>query len=596
MKLSSKARLSFLVLIILMGSVVVYATTIGPAGVYDTPWGNFTVGVKTPSIELNGVTRTTWWGAVNPFDQNLNTSDEVDFAGYSLNSVNKTDIFAYPQQDYSYLISVDNSTGTPDYCAKNGTTGEIEFSGIDAATVIQSASTNGRKIFLKAGTYIIPSGNPAIAVTEGNRVFEGAGASTILQYNGAIGFLFKVGYQAEQIENSVFRNIKFVGNITEDENHFIGFGNVTNVLVEGCVFDGAGDESLSLTKDTRDIIIRSNWFVNKNSYNLGSFISVQCRSVLIEGNIFSSNIDSEGDGVALEAIAGTESVGDVIISNNVFYGEGNVHSGVNVYAGVFDIDNLIIVGNLIYNYNFSGIYIGHSGSNNVRTVLINQNVINGGGNQTASRSAIWINNRCQNVIVSNNEVLNWGIEKSDAYGIQTSAPNTILQGNWLKNIGNQGIIINGDGSQAIGNTIVDSQREYTLGAISIGADYVKIIGNSLVDGYRGIRTSSTATDGVIIGNSFESISIEFDNTSGGNFSFRDNIGFVTENTGSVTVYNTNTTVVITPGLASNATSITITPSWDGSPYISASDVTTFTVTFTDPTATKTIYWTATYAP
>ena len=62
MKLSSKARLSFLVLIILIGSVVVYATTIGPTGVYDTPWGNFTVGVKTPSIELDGITRTTWWG------------------------------------------------------------------------------------------------------------------------------------------------------------------------------------------------------------------------------------------------------------------------------------------------------------------------------------------------------------------------------------------------------------------------------------------------------------------------------------------------------------------------------------------------------
>ena len=65
MKLSSKARLSFLVLIILIGSVVVYATTIGPTGVYDTPWGNFTVGVKTPSITLNGVTRTTWWGDIN---------------------------------------------------------------------------------------------------------------------------------------------------------------------------------------------------------------------------------------------------------------------------------------------------------------------------------------------------------------------------------------------------------------------------------------------------------------------------------------------------------------------------------------------------
>ena len=60
MKLSSKARLSFLVLIILIGSVVVYATTIGPTGVYDTPWGNFTTGVTTPRLILDGSSRSTW--------------------------------------------------------------------------------------------------------------------------------------------------------------------------------------------------------------------------------------------------------------------------------------------------------------------------------------------------------------------------------------------------------------------------------------------------------------------------------------------------------------------------------------------------------
>ena len=60
MKLSSKTRLSFLVLILLVGAVGVYATTISPSGVYDTPWGNFTVGVKTPKITLNGVSRTSW--------------------------------------------------------------------------------------------------------------------------------------------------------------------------------------------------------------------------------------------------------------------------------------------------------------------------------------------------------------------------------------------------------------------------------------------------------------------------------------------------------------------------------------------------------
>jgi len=44
--------------------------------------------------------------------------------------------------------------------AKNGTTGEIEFSGTDASQVIQSAInalTNGGKILIKAGTYLLSS-------------------------------------------------------------------------------------------------------------------------------------------------------------------------------------------------------------------------------------------------------------------------------------------------------------------------------------------------------------------------------------------------------------------------------------------------------
>ena len=78
--------------------------------------------------------------------------------------------------------------------------------------------------------------------------------------------------------------------------------------------------------------------------------------------------------------------------------------------------------------------------------------------------------------------------------------------------------------------------------------------------------------------------------------FHNNIGYITEHYGSATVYNTNTTVTITHGLTTTPTSISITPTWDASAYVSGADATLFNVTFTDPTATKTLYWEAYYQP
>ena len=134
MKLSSKARLSFLVLILLVGAVGVYATTISPSGVYDTPWGNFTVGVKTPSITLNGTTRTSWWGALNPFDQDLNTTDNVSFA-----SVNATDEFYRGGANYTATLEgliAASAGGWPVFDQGLNTTDDVTFDNITASDTI----------------------------------------------------------------------------------------------------------------------------------------------------------------------------------------------------------------------------------------------------------------------------------------------------------------------------------------------------------------------------------------------------------------------------------------------------------------------------
>ena len=61
-----------------------------------------------------------------------------------------------PEQEASYIVFVDSADGNK-IKAKNGTTGKIEYSGTDGATVIQSAinalPNSGGAIVLRAGTY-----------------------------------------------------------------------------------------------------------------------------------------------------------------------------------------------------------------------------------------------------------------------------------------------------------------------------------------------------------------------------------------------------------------------------------------------------------
>jgi len=65
--------------------------------------------------------------------------------------VNKTDVLTYPEQTADYIIFTDGAY----YYAKNGKTGKIDFSGTDAATVINQAINSNTTIVIKQGTYYI---------------------------------------------------------------------------------------------------------------------------------------------------------------------------------------------------------------------------------------------------------------------------------------------------------------------------------------------------------------------------------------------------------------------------------------------------------
>ena len=66
------------------------------------------------------------------------TFTTMTLSGDLLNTYNVTQTLQYPQQPASYIISTDGTT----IYAKNGTTGAIDYSGTNAATVINAALTN----------------------------------------------------------------------------------------------------------------------------------------------------------------------------------------------------------------------------------------------------------------------------------------------------------------------------------------------------------------------------------------------------------------------------------------------------------------------
>ena len=96
-------------------------------------------------------------------DQDVDSTADPVFASvdadlYRLSTGDVTDILEYPQTEASYIIWVDNSTGTPAYYAKNGATGAIDYSGSVFSTIFQNSHDNcgdGGVIEIKTGLYIV---------------------------------------------------------------------------------------------------------------------------------------------------------------------------------------------------------------------------------------------------------------------------------------------------------------------------------------------------------------------------------------------------------------------------------------------------------
>ena len=143
----------------------------------------------------------------------------------------QADAFTYPESEASYIVWTSNATGTPWYYAKNGHTGNIDYSGADAATVIQAAInalTSGGVISLGKGQFTL---NAQISSQSRNNItLEGMGTGTVIKAGVNLN---KDMIKLQSVSHWTLRNFEIDGNKANQagpiEDLFM-----SNIFVETC--------------------------------------------------------------------------------------------------------------------------------------------------------------------------------------------------------------------------------------------------------------------------------------------------------------------------------------------------------------------------
>lgn len=293
---------------------------------------------------------------------------------------------------YSYLIYIDGST----IKARNGTTGAIDYSGTDAATVIQNAITKlnddgvGGLIFIKSGTYIINSvlqpGNNIIIEGEGTVGIAGTGTTETNPYATK---LYRGNNVHDALFNSwvegkcacVFRNITFIGNSANnwyDRGCFEGWYKFS--LWENCLIkDFAYGIKLSDNEGVKNII-------SKNIFYDMSISAIYCESMSTDSSI-------DNNFICNEHVTGDKAIdlkgGGWIISNNHIY--KNFDYGVYInYKG----NRNTISGNIIETIKYTHIYLKSDDA--AYEGCVNNNIIN---NQLWLNSVLMTDNTTSGIVI-----------------------------------------------------------------------------------------------------------------------------------------------------------------------------------------------------
>ena len=424
----------------------------------------------------------------------LTTTGPVDASEYRLSSVNKTDIFAYPQQPASYIVWENGGT----YYAKSGETGVIDFSGPLFSTVYQAAidaveTAGGGAVLLRPGNFVVR----ASVVPKDNVNLFGSGR-----------------FQSILVGHSDLVNTAIIQLIGGSTSNYL-----ENVTISDIGFQGKDMHKVGYHVDRKAIYIKyvlngnflNLWINGTSATGLGPDYLVNC----VIDNVLAENCGTTGqtggsNGIGIAVNNDNETS---IISNCI--ARGNANYGIIYEGSSTDGDGNYLISNCI-SYN-NRIGIGAAGASKV-TIDSCSSFDNSVDGVTSTNFNLLASDY---FTVTSNKVFN-----NTQHGVHiyaTAAEYSIISDNMLWGNTGDNVYVRGD-YITIQNNIMIGER------IVIKAD----CSNVLVQG--NILHGTTIVD------------------EPADTTIKNNKGHVTENIGAATILSGTTNITITHGLAYTPTS------------------------------------------
>jgi len=502
-----------------------------------------------------------------------------------------------PEIPPSYLVFTDPKDGL--IKAKNGVTGVIDYSGTDAATVIQSVvnALGEGKIFIKNGIYVI---NSKITCPSGI-FFDSEGAELDLTGLDDVAFEFgDSGAAASYYEYSGFKNIVFRGNSSNTNSVVALFYRIPHGVILSNVKINGGYRGIILDGECFDAQLE-NLFI----YNVvNDQITVRQGSGDSPPNGFKLLDSDIGYGCLSRVIVIEDNPYDCVVSNT--YIEAPSATCIEV-EGYITVEGCVLSGS-------TGII-----QNGGKICVIGNEFRNGlAFNCTVDYA--W-------AIISGNRFSYWYVASLPDYLIYSvNSLHGIITGNvfQIKTSLNPGI--NAIYARLVFGKIADNifVGEADNGTFVYLYGYTggtSVTGNTFYRGDIGIKSHSTSVNKVVVANNiFEDLNtgVDFTFTGGSNIVaenifesvdtpisadftkvlVKHNKGYTTENSGTATIPNGASSVVVAHGLAGIPNVVVLGPTHsEVVDAVWAANSTHIIITVPSAvTADRDISWSAEYKP
>ena len=454
----------------------------------------------------------------------------------------------------SYVIWTDGTT----IYAKNGQTGEIEFSGTDATTVIQNAINNGYSVFLKNGNYTITT---YLQISKSNFVLRGESwQARIIPQGDNTAIMIKSGCSGVIIENLMIDGSNQATATdtppNEGEEYKLGiYFASSGGIVSKCYIYNTGSDSI-YGAGSLDVLVINNYIKKTRGWYASIHAHGNNHNFVVIGNIIE---DSHVGAIRHGSII----LGNKIINCGKNYKDAIIYTG----GGATPNDLSIVANNYLYNVTGIGImvYYGYN--------IISDNILySASGNIKPGILFDQYENTYYNIVKDN-------IIKNFRHGMELSSYTrfTRVVGNLILDPEYDGIVVNQADIITISNNIINNTGHYGINIISgTTLTYSIIEGNHFLNiGYSAIIKNVDLID--------TTTSI-----------IKNNVGYVTENSGSVEF--SGTSVSFAHGLAGTPTGVWASFNSTGyGGWTWTANSTHITITVAN-TGDYTVYWRAEYKP